>query len=137
MKRSTPKMRTKSDLATYAADLEVEIAYLERDKAELRERLDRGPSEFSVRIQIADAWDDTSDPTVAWPRHRLRILMGTLKLTGVADDQDRFCEDMSFNPGRLLPGMGLSDDPVLPARLAVYAASQERRGVAVCPVTSS
>jgi chaperonin cofactor prefoldin len=33
-------MRTKSDLATYAADLEVEIAYLERDKAELRERLD-------------------------------------------------------------------------------------------------
>lgn len=40
MKRSTPKSRTKSDLAAYAADLEVEIAYLERHKAELRERLD-------------------------------------------------------------------------------------------------
>lgn len=33
-------MRTKSDLAAYAADLEIEIAYLERDKTELREQLD-------------------------------------------------------------------------------------------------
>ena len=44
MKRSTPKMRTKSDLVAYAADLEVEIAYLERDKAELREQLEEAIS---------------------------------------------------------------------------------------------
>lgn len=104
-------------------------------QTELRARLARGRSSFALRMQVAEPWDDTSDPTVAWPRHRLRVLMGTLVLTGVAPDQQRDCEQMSFNPGRLLPGMDLSDDPVLRARLAVYEASQERRGAQRCPVT--
>ena len=103
-------------------------------RTELRERLERGPSEFAVRIQVADPWDDTSDPTVVWPRHRRRVFMGTIKLTGVVPDQERHCEKMSFNPGRLLPGMGLSDDPVLHARTIAYTESQRRRGSAVCPV---
>ena len=104
-------------------------------QTELHARLAREKVTFALRMQVADPWDDTSDPTRAWPRHRLRVLMGTLVLTGVAPDQARHCEQMSFNPGRLLPGMGLSDDPVLRARLAVYEASQERRGAEHCPVT--
>lgn len=104
-------------------------------QTELHDRLERGPSSFALRMQIAEPWDDSSDPTRAWPRHRRRVLMGTLVVTRVATDQVRDCEQMSFNPGRLLPGMGLSDDPVLHARLAVYEASQERRGAQRCPVT--
>jgi catalase len=103
-------------------------------RTELRDRLARGPSQFSVRIQVADPWDDPTDPTVVWPRQRLRVLMGTLKLTAVAADQETHCEKMSFNPGRLLPGMGLSADPVLHARTVVYEESQRRRGSACCPV---
>jgi catalase len=102
---------------------------------ELRTRLERGPSSFALRMQVADPCDDTSDPTIAWPRHRRRVLMGVLKVTRVVADQERFCEKMSFNPGRLLPGMDLSDDPVLQARIAVYEASQQRRGAQRCPVT--
>lgn len=103
-------------------------------QSELRDRLGRESCTFALRMQVADPWDDTADPTVAWPRHRQRVLMGTMVLHGVADDQQRHCEQLSFNPGRLLPGMGLSDDPVLHARLAVYEASQMRRGAEQCPV---
>ncbi|MGA9276968.1 catalase [Ilumatobacter sp.] len=111
-------------------------ASLGRDylQEELHERLARGRSSFSLRMQVADPWDDSADPTRAWPRNRIRVLMGTVTLTGIAADQERFCEKMSFNPGRLLPGMGLSDDPVLRSRIAVYEASQERRGADRCPV---
>lgn len=59
MKRSTPKMRTKSDLVAYCADLEVEIAYLERDKAELRDQLDEA---IAVIHALAD--DHIDDPEI-------------------------------------------------------------------------
>ena len=55
MKRSTPKMRTKSDLVAYAADLEVEIAYLERDKAELREQLEEAISVIHALCEEREA----------------------------------------------------------------------------------
>jgi catalase len=78
-------------------------------------------------MQIADPRDDTADPTKVWPMSRRRVLMGTLTLTHVPDDQAAWCEEISFNPGRLLPGMAGSDDPVLRDRAAVYSASYQRR----------
>ena len=89
-------------------------------------------------MQIADPWDDTSDPTKAWPLNRTRVLMGTLFLSHVLTDQIAGCEELSFNPGRLLPGMGPSDDPVLRQRVAVYEESYRRRMEARrqgCPVS--
>ncbi len=102
---------------------------IDRDylQSELRDRLRYAPSRFSLRMQIADPWDDTSDPTTAWPTNRRRILMGTLTLSHVLDDQIAGCEELSFNPGRLLPGMAPSDDPVLRQRVAVYEESYRRR----------
>jgi catalase len=104
---------------------------LTRDKDylrdELHDRLDYAPARFNLRMQIADPWDDTSDPTTAWPTSRRRVLMGTLKLTHVPENQVDYCEELSFNPGRLLKGMAISDDPVLRDRSAVYAESYRRR----------
>jgi hypothetical protein len=37
--RNKPRLKTKADLAQYAADLEVELAYNERDIAELKEQI--------------------------------------------------------------------------------------------------
>ena len=107
-------------------------------QAELRQRVSYAPSRFNLRMQIADPWDDTSDPTKAWPLSRPRVLMGTLFLSHVLTDQIAGCEELTFNPGRLLPGMGPSDDPVLRQRVAVYEESYRRRMEARrqgCPVS--
>ena len=105
---------------------------------ELRQRISYAPSRFNLRMQIADPWDDTADPTKAWPTTRRRVLMGTLFLSHVLTDQVGGCEELSFNPGRLLPGMAPSDDPVLRQRVAVYEESYRRRMEARrqgCPVS--
>ena len=70
--------------------------------------------------------------------NRPRVLMGTLFLSHVLTDQIAGCEELTFNPGRLLPGMGPSDDPVLRQRVAVYEESYRRRMEARrqgCPVS--
>ena len=105
---------------------------------ELRERIAYAPSRFNLRMQVADPFDDTADPTKTWPTTRRRVLMGTLFLSHVLTDQIAGGEELSFNPGRLLPGMGPSDDPVLRQRVAVYEESYRRRMDARrqgCPVS--
>jgi catalase len=107
-------------------------------QTELRERIAYAPTRFNLRMQVADPFDDTADPTRAWPATRRRVLMGTLFLSHVLTDQVGGCEELSFNPGRLLPGMGPSDDPVLRQRVAVYEESYRRRMEARrqgCPVS--
>lgn len=112
-------------------------------RTDLEKRLARFPVRFNLRMYIADPWDDTSDPTSVWPNNRQRILMGTLELLWVVEDQaGPGGEKISFNPGRLpeetngsgVPYLAMSDDPVLAARVAVYNASQRRRKADLCPV---
>jgi catalase len=54
--------------------------------------------------------------------------MGTLKLTEVPEDQEAAGERISFNPCRLVPGIDVSGDPILSARLGAYEVSREMRG---------
>lgn len=103
-------------------------------QTELRDRLGRVPSRFSMRIQLADPWDDTSDPSTAWPRTRPYVVMGSLAITKVVEDQIAFGERLSFNPGRLVHGIGLSDDELLHARIPTYNESQRLRKADQCPV---
>src|SRR5262249_1359638 len=63
-----------------------------------------------------------------WPGTRIRVVMGTLKLIKVAEDQDADGERISFNPCRLAPGIEVSKDPILEARLGAYEVSREVRG---------
>ena len=97
---------------------------------ELGRRLASGAARFNVRIQIADPWDDTRDPTKLWEMNRTRAMMGTITLNRLVADQDSECEDLSFNPGRLVAGIAPSDDPVLATRIAVYEESYRRRMMA-------
>ena len=111
-------------------------------RTELEGRLAHSPVSFNLRIQIADPWDDTSDPTKAWPPNRQRVLLGTITIDGIVADQLNDCEQLSFNPGRLTDGLAISDDPILAARVGVYETSyawrMEARGAPVsaaeCPV---
>ncbi len=100
---------------------------------ELDQRLRSWPAEFILMMTVGETGDAFDDPTRPWPAKRVRIVMGTLTLVAVAKNQAKFCEHISFNPCRLLPGIETSDDPVLLARKEAYEVSREMRGGTGCP----
>ncbi|MGZ4703580.1 MAG: catalase [Acidimicrobiales bacterium] len=103
---------------------------------ELRQRLARRPARFVLRMHLAGQGDALDDPTVIWDNTQPRVVMGELVLTDVVADQEAGCERLSFNPGRVVPGLECSDDPILLARLGAYEESCRRRGGTGCPVGS-
>ncbi|HVF94312.1 MAG TPA: catalase [Sphingomonas sp.] len=104
---------------------------------ELRARLAHWPAQFLLVMTIGEDGDDVADPTTPWPLKRRRIVMGSLTLTTVAADQQRDCERIAFNPCRLVPGIDLSDDPILAARRDAYEVSREERHGTPCPFHSA
>lgn len=104
--------------------------YLQKD---LRDRLAHGTERFTLMMTIGEVGDAFDDPTRQWPPHRRRVMMGTLTLDHVPEDQDAFCEKLSFNPWLLTDGIRPSDDPVLRIRKDVYEYSSDRRGGSPCP----
>ncbi len=111
---------------------------------ELAQRLQRGSADFVLRVQVAEAGDDTTDPTTPWSQARRKVVMGQLRLENVVADQELGCEALRFDPTRMVPGIDIGDDPILAARREVYGRSADRRsseraGVATgaataCPV---
>lgn len=93
----------------------------------LEDWIGTGRAELVLRIQVAEQGDDTSNPMRPWPSRRPLVVMGQLRLTEVVQDQYHGCELLSFNPTRLVPGIGLSDDPTLALRGEVYDRSATRR----------
>lgn len=102
-------------------------------QGELRARLAHWPAEFHLLMTIGESGDAFDDPTIPWNLKRTRIVMGTLTLTGVPEDQDAHNEKLSFNPCLLTDGIALSNDPVLAARRDAYILSAKLRGAAECP----
>lgn len=98
---------------------------------ELKQRLARWPTELVLMMTIGEHGDALDDPTRPWPMHRQRVAMGNLWLQRVLDDE--LAEKIAFNPCRLVPGLKLSGDPILAARLSAYEVSREWRGGRACP----
>ena len=94
----------------------------------LKDRLKGWPARFLLMMTIGEAGDAFDDPTKPWPATRKRVVMGTLTLREVAEDQDQAGERLSFNPNRLARGIEPSGDPILEARLGAYEASRDMRG---------
>jgi catalase len=97
-------------------------------REELESRLRRWPARFLLMMTIGEASDALDDPTQPWPVQRSRVVMGTLTLIKVAEDQAADGERISFNPCRLAPGIEVSKDPILAARKDAYEVSREMRG---------
>jgi catalase len=98
--------------------------YLQKD---LRNRLAKEPARFTLMMAIGEAGDDFNDPSRPWPPHRARIMMGTLTLNAVPEDQVADCEHLAFNPLHLTKGIEASDDPVLRVREQAYNLSRDSR----------
>jgi catalase len=71
--------------------------------------------------------DPTHDATLPWPADRRTVDAGLLTLDSIQADAKGSARDINFDPLVLPPGIEPSDDPLLSARSAVYAASYRRR----------
>ncbi|WNS80540.1 catalase family peroxidase [Domibacillus sp. DTU_2020_1001157_1_SI_ALB_TIR_016] len=102
----------KKEAVTHPAD------YLEK---ELEDEL---PVSFTLSIILGKPGDATDDSTVLWPEDRPRISVGRLEIREkILQPNDR----VIFDPTVLPDGIECSNDPVLHARQAIYAASSLRR----------
>ncbi|WP_037311468.1 catalase [Ruegeria halocynthiae] len=106
-------------------------------RAELKKRLAKETARFSLMMTIGEIGDDFNNSSRPWPPHRKRIMMGTLTLNAVPEDQTGLSEKLSFNPGLLTDGIAASDDPVLKVRIDSYKISSAWRGGAPCPFSES
>src|SRR3954466_13142474 len=94
---------------------------------ELEDRLRRWPARFLLMMTIGETGDAFNDPTEPWPARRTRVVLGTLTLISVSENQTEDGERISFNPWHLTPGIEPSEDPVLAARRGAYEFSHEER----------
>jgi catalase len=109
---------TPAELAALGPD------FLARD---LKERVATGALHWRLVLVEAAPGDRTDDATIPWPADRKRLEVATLTVERVQDEADGPCRDVNYDPTVLPRGIGLSDDPLLPARSAAYANSFDRR----------
>jgi catalase len=93
----------------------------------LRERLARGPVQFTLEVQIAGEGDVVDDPSRGWPGERERVNVGTLNVTGVDSTREKDGDVLVFDPTRVTPGIACSNDPILLFRRPAYSESVARR----------
>ncbi|HUO94166.1 MAG TPA: catalase family peroxidase [Rhizomicrobium sp.] len=93
----------------------------------LGKRVSQGPVRWHLIFVLGRPGDPTNDATLPWPRDRTRIDAGTLTVTGLQAEAPGNCRDINFDPMVLPSGIAPSDDPLLPARSAVYSADFTRR----------
>jgi catalase len=90
-------------------------------------RVRRGPQRWHLVVTVAEPGDRTDNATVQWPAAREQVDVGTLVIEQALPEPAGPCRDVTFDPLVLPPGIAASDDPLLAARSAVYAASLRRR----------
>lgn len=92
---------------------------------EIKERLATAPVQWDLSFQLAAAGDPLVDASRAWPASRPTVAGGTLTITLLPDQKS--VEGLVFDPTGVVPGIELSDDPLLRFRAAVYSESYRRR----------
>jgi catalase len=85
-----------------------------------------GPVRWRLVFQLAAPGDPTDDVTQQWPDDRPTVVAGTLTLNRLHEDQSAV-ESLVFDPTNVVPGIELSDDPILHFRSQVYGESYNRR----------
>jgi catalase len=85
------------------------------------------PLQWKLLLTLGAPTDPVDDATVPWPAGRREIDAGTLTLTSIMTESAGNARDINFDPLVLPDGIEPSDDPLLSARSAVYAASYRLR----------
>ncbi|EID17979.1 catalase [Mycobacterium xenopi RIVM700367] len=90
-------------------------------------QLRSGPLRWRLMLTVGAVSDPVRDPTLPWPADRRAVDAGVLTLTSAQTEHRGNARDINFDPLILPDGIEPSDDPLLSARSAVYAASYRRR----------
>jgi catalase len=117
--------------ATATEDDRLERTFSGRDRLveEMAARLERGPVVHEVWVQVAGAGDDPHRATSVW-RGARELLAGRIEVTAPVDDPEAGPMSSTptvFDPGRVVDGIELSDDPILRYRPSAYSESVARR----------
>jgi catalase len=86
-----------------------------------------GPLTWRLKLTVGSPDDPVNDATLPWPAARRTVDAGVLTLTEVDTEKAGNARDINFDPLVLPDGIEPSDDPLLSARSAVYAASFRAR----------
>jgi catalase len=89
--------------------------------------MDRGPLRWRLLLTVGHPDDPVTDATLPWPPDRRTVDAGVLTLTEIMTEAPGNARDVNFDPLVLPEGIEPSDDPLLSARSAVYAASYRAR----------
>jgi len=90
-------------------------------------QLKSGSLQWRLLLTVGQPDDPVTDATLPWPSERRTVDAGVLTLTNVATEAPGNARDVNFDPLVLPVGIEPSDDPLLSARSAVYAASYRAR----------
>ena len=90
-------------------------------------QLRSGPLHWRLILTVGAPSDPVRDATLPWPTDRRVVDAGVLTLTSVEAERRGNARDINFDPLVLPAGIEPSDDPLLSARSAIYAASYRRR----------
>ena len=96
-------------------------------ETEITDRIKNGPARWTMRVTVANAGDQTADPSKAWPEDRRSVDVGSLVVQQIEAEADGPCRDINFDPTVLPSGIRTSDDPFPAARSAAYRVSYDRR----------
>lgn len=94
---------------------------------EMIERLGAGPVRFRLLVQLAGKGDSVIRAAFPWPKDREEVELGTLTLSGFAEQSAERQRDLLFTPLSLVGGIAPSDDPMLISRTRSYRISHDRR----------
>ncbi|WP_342705532.1 catalase [Burkholderia arboris] len=115
----------------YVSDAERPLLPADYLTNELTERLRRAPLSMQLVFQIARAGDNTADGSIAWPHAgpdaREEVVLGELRIERVVHEAAVAARALDLDPGRLIDGLMLSDDPMVPVRSRVYRLGASRR----------
>jgi catalase len=114
-----------------------EVVYLTADAAarqspdflvdDMPERVAKKPVVFHLTAQLAEAGDQTIDPSQPWPNDRQVVDLGVLTIDKVLANGREVQKDLLFLPTHLTDGIELSDDRMPVVRSAVYGVAFGRR----------
>ncbi len=112
--------------ALYLTEPQAKNAAAEYLREELAARLEQGPAQFKLVLQIAATGDKLDDPSIAWPDTRRTVELGEISISRAVADNDAANHSLIFMPNALPDGITAAD-PMIAARSSAYAESYGRR----------
>ncbi len=94
---------------------------------EIKTRLAAKPVKFHVLAQMAEDGDPIEDATKPWPESRKFAELGIMTLTKPVTDSAKVERTLRLLPNQLEPGIEVSNDPLIQARVQAYVISFGRR----------